>query len=107
MALMMKASDQTWYVEHGDGVGLKKAEYGEEGCWSLEKGASIDGYGGGEDDSEGHGCFGDYNGEDVALNTLNKRRVAPGTCPLHLMYSVVRLEHGVRSQKRTLCYHHR
>ena len=25
-------------MEHGDGVGLKKAEYGEEGCWSLEKG---------------------------------------------------------------------
>ena len=38
--------------------------------------------------------------------TLNKRRVALGTCRLRLMYSVVRLEHGVRSQKRTLCYHH-
>ena len=67
---------------------------------------SIDneGYGGGEDESEGHGCFGDYNGEDVALNTLNKRRVAPGTCPLHLMYSVVRLEHGLRSQKKILSH---
>ena len=116
MTLIMKASDQTWYVEHGDGVGLKKAEYGEEGCWSLEKGVSIDGegYGGGEDDSEGHGCFGDYNGEDVALNTLNKRRVALGTCRLHLMYSEVRLEHGVRSQREhyptqkwVLNYHHR
>ena len=36
--------------------------------------------------------------------TLNKRRVALGTCHLRLMYSVVRLEHGVRSQKKTLSH---
>ena len=36
--------------------------------------------------------------------TLNKRRVALGTCHLHPMYSVVRLEHGVRSQMKILSH---
>ena len=36
--------------------------------------------------------------------TLNKRRVALGICHLRLMYSVVRLEHGVRSQKKILSH---
>ena len=60
MIMMMKASDHTWYVEQGDGVGLKKAEYGEEGGWSLGKRgwALIDGEGyGGADDKMSLGCI--------------------------------------------------
>ena len=36
--------------------------------------------------------------------TLNKRRVALGICRLHLMYSVVRLEYGEISPKKSLSH---
>ena len=81
-------------------MGLKKAEYGEEGCWSLGKRCE-------------HWLM--VRVMVVVrlmvrmlmlalMFTLNKGRVAPGTCSLRLMYSVVHLEHGLRSQKKILSH---